>query len=81
MDLGFLKELLRSLSQVTRLTFEVRDKESRLFSTATDRTEMPTSNRVKELSDQIIKRSLFHRASSHESVSFDFGEINCFVII
>ena len=79
MDLGFLKELLRSLSQVTRLTFEVRDEERCLFSTATDRTERPTSNRVKELSGHIIKRSAFHRASSHEpyamcGVPLKYGE-------
>jgi hypothetical protein len=79
MDLGFLKELFRSLSQVTRFTFEVRDKESRLFSTATDRTEMPSSNRVKALSDHIIKRSAFLRASSPEpyamcGVPITYGE-------
>ena len=66
MEVDFFKELFCSLSQVTRLAFEVRDEERSLFSTAADRTDMPTSNRVKELSDQIIRRAAFQHASFQE---------------
>jgi len=79
MEVDFFKELFCSLSQVTRLAFEVRDEERSLFSTAADRTDMPTSNRVKELSDQIIRRAAFQHASFQEpyamfGVPIKYGE-------